>query len=67
MAIDNYIFTIRTLKVLNHLGIKTMDELKTFKLPNIGDIVFKQTTLKLEVRYTQKIDNEIKTFLNKIN
>lgn len=65
MTLNNENVTVRTLTVLKHLGITTFKELQSAVLPSIGQMVYYNFLLNIDIRYSQRVANEINELLNK--
>lgn len=64
MVLSNENVTVRTLTVLKYLGVTTYEELKNFIAPQINAVVYYNPIARIEVRYTKKVDSEVKELLN---
>jgi len=62
--LSNEFLTVRTMNVLRHLNIDTLEQLKALELPTIGtEWVYYLPMQSFKVVYTQRVEDEIKEFL----
>jgi hypothetical protein len=64
MELTNEFVTVRTLTVLKHLGITTLEQLREADLPLFGQIVYYCPLARIRIEYTKKVHKEILELLN---
>ncbi len=65
MTLSNEDLTVRTITVLRCLKVTTLEELKALELPTIGTRVYFSPLAMIQIFYTQRVEDEIKDFLEK--
>lgn len=64
MILNNENVSIRTLTILKHLGVSTLEELRNLELPKVGAIIKYYGLAGATITYTKKVNDEILTLLN---
>jgi hypothetical protein len=62
--LSNEFLTVRTMNVLRHLNIDTLEQLRALELPTVGtEWTYYLPVQSFKVVYTQRVEDEIKEFL----